>query len=75
MSIDIEFNDFLINEKQAEIFAYNIYRDIEEFVKGSVNDFIKWSLEKATKDCVQTLEGIKFIKRNNDYKYKKCYYA
>ena len=72
MSIDIEFNDFLINEKQAEIFAYNIYRDIEEHIKENFEDFFVWNLETISINCIMTLDGI--ATRELNYKYDLCKY-
>lgn len=41
-------NDLVIGDKQAETFAYNIYRDISLYLKNNVSDFLCWIVGEIT---------------------------
>ena len=62
----------LISDAQAETFAYNIYRDIAEYMKTNFEDFLLWNLEDISKNIILTLDGIIFRKQNG---YKLCNYG
>lgn len=63
--------DNLISDAQAETFAYNIYRDIAEYMKTNFEDFLLWNLENISKNIILTLDGIIFRKQNL---YELCQY-
>lgn len=73
MQVDINFKDNLISNEQAETFAYNIYRDIAEYLKDNFEDFFEWNLETICMNIVLTLYGMEIIK--NNYQYNLCLYA
>ena len=62
----------LISDAQAETFAYNIYRDIAEYMKTNFEDFLLWNLEDISKNIVLTLDGIIFRTQNG---YELCNYG
>lgn len=64
--------DNLISDAQAETFAYNIYRDIAEYMKTNFEDFLLWNLEDISKNIVLTLDGIIFRTQNG---YELCNYG
>lgn len=72
MEVSIKFEDNLISDDQAETFAYNIYRDIAEYMKDNYEDFFEWNLEKILIGCVMTLD--KIIHIGKKYKYDLCIY-
>ncbi len=72
MQVDIKFENSLISDEQAETFAYNIYRDIEEHIKENFEDFFGWNLETISINCIMTLDGIET--RELNYKYDLCKY-
>ena len=59
--------DVIINNAQAETFAYNIYRDVAEYMKVNFEEFLWWNLEEVSKVVVSTLEGIQNKKDNYVY--------
>ena len=73
MKVYIDFKDNLISNEQAETFAYNIYRDIAEYLKDNFEDFFEWNLETICMNIVLTLYGMEIIK--NNYQYNLCLYA
>ena len=73
MQVDIDFKDNLISNEQAETFAYNIYRDIAEYLKHNFEDFFEWNLEAICMNIVLTLYGMEIIESN--YQYNLCLYA
>lgn len=64
--MDVIINN-LISDAQAETFAYNIYRDVAEYMKVNFEDFLWWNLEEVSKVVVSTLEGIQNKKDNYVY--------
>lgn len=73
MQVDIDFKNNLISNEQAETFAYNIYRDIAEYLKDNFEDFFEWNLEAICMNIVLTSSGMEIIK--NNYQYNLCLYA
>lgn len=71
MEVNIKFEDNLISDNQAETFAYNIYRDIAEYMKTNFEEFIWWNLDTISAGCVITINGD--IYKNNNI-YNKCNY-
>lgn len=72
MKVDIQFEDSLMSDEQAETFAYNVYRDIAEYIKNNFDDFIWWNLEEISICCIMTIDGI--VCRKNRYSYDLCKY-
>lgn len=64
--MDVIINN-LISDAQAETFAYNIYRDVAEYMKVNFEEFLWWNLEEVSKVVVSTLEGIQNKKDNYVY--------
>ena len=72
MQLNIKFENYLISDEQAETFAYNIYRDIAEYIKNNFKNFYCWYLEEISICCIMTLGGI--VCRKNEYRYDLCKY-
>lgn len=70
--MEVEIIDNLISDAQAETFAYNIYRDIAEYMKVNFEEFLWWNLEEISKTVVLTLYGIQMKKVK--YVYERCRY-
>lgn len=70
--MEVEIIDNLISDAQAETFAYNIYREIAEYMKINFEDFFWWNLEEISKVVVSTLDGVQMKKDN--YVYERCRY-
>lgn len=64
--MDVIINN-LISDAQAETFAYNIYRDVAEYMKVNFEEFLWWNLEEVSKVVVSALEGIQNKKDNYVY--------
>ena len=73
MQVDMDFKNNLISNEQAETFAYNIYRDIAEYLKDNFKDFFEWNLEIISINCIMTFDGIIIIEKN--CKYDLCIYT
>lgn len=72
MSLDMENNSTLTNE-QAETFAYNIFRDIGEYIKENSTEFLFWVRDEILGDSIENMvlvldEGI--VKRKSSYDYR-----
>lgn len=72
MQVDIQFQNDLISEEQAETFAYNIYRDVAEYMKTNFEEFLWWNLETISINIILTTDDTEKIERN--YKYDLCMY-
>lgn len=70
--MDVEIIENIISDAQAETFAYNIYRDIEEYIKTNFEDFLWWNLEEISRNLILTIDGILMKKEN--YVYELCRY-
>lgn len=68
--MDVIINN-LISDAQAETFAYNIYRDVAEYMKVNFEDFLWWNLEDISRKLILTIDGI--MKKDN-YEYELCKY-
>ena len=55
--MDVIINN-LISDAQAETFAYNIYRDVAEYMKVNFEDFLWWNLEDISRKLILTIDGI-----------------
>ena len=69
--MDVQIIENLISDAQAETFAYNIYRDIAEYMKTNFEDFLWWNLEEISRNIVSTIDGIILIIMNG---YSRCRY-
>lgn len=69
--MEVQIIENLISDAQAETFAYNIYRDIAEYMKTNFEDFLWWNLEDISRNIVLTIDGIILIIRN---RYSRCSY-
>ena len=69
--MDVEIIENIISDAQAEIFAYNIYRDIAEYMNTNFEDFLWWNLEEISRNIVLTIDGIILIIKNG---YSRCRY-
>lgn len=70
MKEDEQLENEMISNSQVETFAYNIYRDIAEYIKSNFEDFICWNLEDISNNCILTIDGILIRKNNYDlYEY------
>lgn len=68
--MEVQIIENLISDAQAETFAYNIYRDIAEYIKSNFEDFIWWNLEDISNNCILSIDGILIRKNNYDlYEY------
>lgn len=70
--MDVEIIENIISDAQAETFAYNIYRDIAEYIKTNFEDFLWWNLEEISRNLILTIDGILMKKEN--YVYELCRY-
>ena len=70
--MDVEIIENIISDAQVETFAYNIYRDIEEYIKTNFEDFLWWNLEEISRNLILTIDGILMKKEN--YVYELCRY-
>ena len=70
MKEDEQLENEMISNSQVETFAYNIYRDIAEYIKSNFEDFIWWNLEDISNNCILTIDGILIRENNYDlYEY------
>ena len=69
--MEVQIIENLISDAQAETFAFNIYRDIAEYMKTNVEDFLWWNLEEISRNIVLTIDGIILIIMNG---YSRCRY-
>ena len=69
--MDVIINN-LISDAQAETFAYNIYRDVAEYMKVNFEDFLWWKLEDISRKLILTIDGI--IMKKDNYEYELCKY-
>lgn len=69
--MEVKIIENLISDAQAETFAYNIYRDIAEYMKTNFDEFLWWNLEEISRNIVLTIDGIILIIRN---RYSRCSY-
>mgnify|MGYP003204566908 CR=1 FL=1 len=69
--MDVIINN-LISDAQAETFAYNIYRDVAEYMKVNFEDFLWWNLEDISRKLILTIDGI--IMKKDNYEYELCKY-
>lgn len=70
--MDVEIIENIISDAQAETFAFNIYRDIAEYMKTNFEDFFWWNLEEISRNIVLTIDGILMMKEK--YVYELCRY-
>ena len=72
MQVNVKFEDYLISDEQAETFAYNIYREIAEYIKTNFENFFEWNLETISVNLILTTDGI--THKENNYIYGPCKY-
>ena len=72
MQVNIKFENYLISDEQAETFAYNIYRNIGEYIKNNFDDFFEWNLETISIHLIMTKDELK--QKENNYTYDLCKY-
>lgn len=70
--MDVEIIDNIISDAQAETFAFNIYRDIAEYMKTNFEDFFWWNLEEISRNIVLTIDGL--LMKEEKYVYELCRY-
>ena len=74
--MDVIINN-LISDAQAETFAYNIYRDVAEYMKVNFEDFL-WLVfdilcfTNISRKLILTIDGI--IMKKDNYEYELCKY-
>ena len=68
MELEIDFNDALISEEQAQSFAYNMYSSIQEYIDTNFEEFFIWNIESFTGKLMMTIDGILY-NENNDNSY------
>lgn len=71
--MEMELKDIEINNSEVETIAFNIYKDIAEYIKQHIAEYMEWFLKKISKNYVQTIDGIEEI-TNYTYKYEICNY-
>ena len=70
--MDVEILENIISDAQAETFAFNIYRDIAEYMKTNFEEFLWWNLEEISRNIVLTIDEL-LIKKEK-YVYELCRY-
>jgi hypothetical protein len=61
--------DYNLSEKQIETIAFNIYKDIQNYINENQEKYNEWFLDKRCRNIVVTLNGIEIV----DYsQYKLC---
>ena len=74
MNFNSNLNNVIISSEQVETFAYNIFRDIGEYLKNHNFEYWEWGIEnKIINKIVATVDnGI--VEKEMNYKYKLCQY-
>lgn len=76
METEIELKDLVIDDKQAEQFAYSISNDIMEYLDSRINEFISWFFGvplDIINNIIQTLDGMEY-RTDCGYEYDLCKY-
>lgn len=73
MDIKIEEKDMQLSEEQVETFAFNVFRDIGDYILQNQTAFLKWCLGNLS-NIVSTSNGIELIDTET-YKYELCNYG
>lgn len=77
MEEDIEINRLEISEEQAKSFAYDIFKDIQEYVQQHSSEFVWWLLQEKSNEykhiTVSVDEGV--IVTTSDGKILKYKYT
>lgn len=61
--------EYNLSEKQIETIAFNIYKDIQNYINENQEKYNEWFLDKRCRNIVVTLNGIEIV----DYsQYKLC---
>ena len=69
--MNIDFSNVIMNSGQVETFAYNIFRDVGEYLKNHIFEYFEWNIQN--KRIVITLDnGV--IEKKVSYNYKLCQY-
>lgn len=50
-TVKIDVKNLEISEEQAETFAYNIFKDIGEYIKQHTDEFISWNTKNNISKC------------------------
>ena len=59
MKKDAQLEDAIISNSQVETFAYNIYKDISQYIQDNFEEFLLWNLETISISLIMTIdEGI-----------------
>lgn len=72
MKEDEQLENEMISNSQVETFAYNIYKDIAQYIKDNFEDFLWWNLETISISWVMTIDEGICIKQN--YNCRLCKY-
>ena len=70
--MDVQIIENLISDAQAETFAFNIYRDIAEYMKTNFEEFLWWNLEEISRNIVLTIDEL--LMKKEKYVYELCRY-
>lgn len=70
--MDVEILENIISDAQAETFAFNIYRDIAEYMKTNFEEFLWWNLEEISRNIVLTIDEL--LMKKEKYVYELCRY-
>lgn len=75
MKIDLKLNDSAMSTEQIETFSFNVYKDINEYLKQNSTQFDKWLLwdivEKALKGENVIFQG-DYENEKEDIQYECC---
>lgn len=75
MNVDMQLNEAVISEKQAETFAYNIYNEICEFIEQHPIEYNALLVNKVITEAENVIMTIDKISIRDNYKYEMCEYA
>lgn len=73
--MNVDFNNLILSEEQVETIAFNIYKDIEEYLQQHQTEYLDWLVKNIVielNNYIMTLSG--FVKHECRYKYKICSY-
>ena len=72
MKKDAQLEDAIISNSQVETFAYNIYKDISQYIQDNFEEFLLWNLETISISLIMTIDEGICIKQN--YNCRLCKY-
>lgn len=65
MEADIEFKDIEISDEQVDTFAFNIYKDINEYLDKNSKHFNVWLAYEIVTDAINELKEEPYKLENN----------